>query len=123
MSPQRRLAALVIAILLLLAGTTMPGSLKADIEGQLWRAWPWSASAHFVLFGVIAAIQIYGEGRWALARALVLGVGLAVLTEQLQQFVPGRHPLLRDGLIDLAGTVTGVLAARMLARQPTPAKT
>lgn len=123
MSPQIRIAVLVIAILLLLAGTTMPASLKADIEGQLWSAWPWSASAHFVMFGVIAAIQIYGDGRWAIARALALGVGLALLTEQLQQFVPGRHPLLRDGLIDLAGTVTGVLAARMMASAPAVERT
>lgn len=118
MSPPRRRAALVIAILLLLAGTTMPGSLKADIEGQLWSDWPWSAAAHFVLFGVIAALQVYGEGRWKIARALALGIGLAVLTEQLQQFVPGRHPLLRDGLIDLAGTVVGLVAARMMASAP-----
>ena len=95
----------------------MPASLKADIEGQLWSAWPWSASAHFLLFGVIAALQVYGEKRWAIARAVALAITLAILTEQLQQFVPGRHPLVRDGLIDLAGSMVGLVAARMLARE------
>jgi len=111
MSRPRRIAWLV-ATLLLLVGTTIPGSLKGTIEGQLWSAWPWSASAHFVLFGLIAALQVYGEDRWAVARAIALGIGLAVLTEQMQRFVPGRHPLVRDGLIDLAGTVTGLLVAK-----------
>jgi len=114
-----RLIALLAATLMLLVGTTIPGSLKAAIEGQLWSPWPWSASAHFVLFALIAAFQAYGQNRWAVARALVLGVGLAVLTEQLQRLVPGRHPLLRDGLIDLTGTVTGLLMARVLARDAT----
>jgi len=117
MSNPRR-TALLTAVVLLVAGTTMPGSLKADIEGHLWSAWPWSGSAHFVMFGLIAAIQVYGEGRWAIARAIALGICLAVLTELLQRFVPGRHPLLRDCLIDFSGTVVGLMAVRRLTRTP-----
>ena len=38
---------------------------------------------------------------------LAVAVGLAVLTEALQTWVPGRHPLLRDVLIDLSGAAFG----------------
>ena len=108
------------AVILLLVGTTMSGSLKADIEGQLWHALPWSASAHFVLFGVIAAIPVYGRGRlWGL-RALALALLLAFLTEWLQGFVPGRHPLVRDGIIDLCGAATGLLAGSLCLRRSQP---
>lgn len=100
--------ALVLSIVALLVGTTIPGSLKAQVEGQLWHAWPWSATAHFLLFGLIAAIPRYGQDGWTPWRALVLAVALACVTEFLQFFVPGRHPLLRDGLIDLAGTAMGL---------------
>ena len=105
------------AILLLLVGTTMPGGLKADIEGQLWQEWPWSASAHFVLFAFIAGAPVYGSGRsWPL-RAFGLAIALALLTEWLQSFVPGRHPMLRDGLIDMAGAFTGVLVSAAWGRR------
>jgi len=114
---RRPRAVLAGVVLLLLVGTTLPGSLKAGIEGQLWSGWPWSASAHFVLFALIAAIPAYGKGRWWPLRALALVIALALLTEWLQDFVPGRHPLLRDGLIDMAGAVTG-LAIAALRRRP-----
>lgn len=105
------------AVVLLLIGTTIPGSVKAEIEGQLWHAWPWSASAHFVLFAVIAAIPVYGEGRTWPLRALAVALFFAFLTEWLQQFVAGRHPLLRDGIIDLCGAATGMLAATLALRK------
>jgi hypothetical protein len=116
-SRAQRLGALLFVILLLLVGTTIPGSLKADIEGRMWSGWPWSASAHFVLFGLIAAIPVYGRGRRSVALALTLAVCLALTTELLQGLVPGRHPLLRDALIDLAGTVSGLMAAHLVRRR------
>lgn len=106
------------AILLLVVGTTMPGSAKAEIEGHLWREWPWSASAHFVLFAFITGAPVYGSGRaWPL-RALGLAIVLALVTEWLQSFVPGRHPMLRDGLIDMAGAITGVVASIVWGSRP-----
>src|SRR4051812_5438614 len=86
---------LLLAVCVLLAGTTVPGSVKADIEGLLWRWWPWVGTAYFVLFAVIAAIPAYGDGKWRMVRVFALGAGLAVCTELLQSFVPGRHPLLQ----------------------------
>ena len=108
---RQRPGLLALAVVVLLIGTTMPGALKGSIEGELWHGWPWSAFAHFTLFALIAATPAYGEDRWWPFRAAALALALAFITEFLQQFVPGRHPLLRDGLIDLAGTLTGLMIA------------
>lgn len=91
----------------------MPGSVKQGVEAQLWGAWPWAALAHFVLFAVIAATPVYGAAPRSLPRAMLTALALAVTTEWLQSFVPGRHPLVRDALIDLTGTLAGLLAARV----------
>jgi hypothetical protein len=101
-------AILIALIVVLVVGTTIPGSLKANIEGQMWQGWPWSTSAHFLLFACIAALPVYGQGPGAVFRALSLALLLALVTEGLQAWAPGRHPLLRDVLIDLAGTIFGM---------------
>jgi hypothetical protein len=102
-----RLGTLTGLIALLLVGTLMPGALKSQIEGSLWHSIPWSAAAHFCLFGAIAWTAAFG-GRIGFLRALVLAAVLAGLTETLQGFVPGRHPLWRDVGIDMAGAVLGL---------------
>jgi VanZ family protein len=70
-----------------------------------------------VLFAVIAALPVYGPDRWGAIRALALAIFLAILTECLQSLVPGRHPMLRDGLIDLAGTAAGLAIAAAIRSQ------
>ena len=114
-------ALFTVLVLTLLVGTLMPGSVKSDIEVRLSSAVPWSALAHFTLFGAIAALPVYGPGLGGTGRALLLAVALAASTELLQSWVPGRHPLMRDALIDLSGALAG-LALRSLwllqARQP-----
>lgn len=102
--PRVLLAVLLIGVY---TGTLMPGSIKAEIEGHFWSALPWSAMAHFVLFCAMAALPAYGRGQAALGGAMLLALLVAASTELLQHFVPGRHPLLRDALIDLAGALTG----------------
>ena len=99
----------------------MPGSVKAEIEGHFWSALPWSGTAHFVLFCAIAAVPVYGSGPKAFWAAMLLAVLLAVGTETLQHWVPGRHPTLRDVLIDLAGALAGcVLQVRVRRRRTIP---
>ena len=102
--PRRLLFALVLT---LIVGTLMPGSVKAAIEGGLWAGVPWSAMAHFALFGAIAALPVYGCGQRALWSAMGLALALAAGTESLQHWVPGRYPMLRDVAIDLAGALAG----------------
>ena len=94
----------IVLVALLIAGTTMPFAVKSGIESHMWRGVPWSALAHFTLFTLIGLCPVYGKGRAAVWRTILVGVGLAVLTELLQSLVPGRHPQLRDVCIDLGGT-------------------
>ena len=106
-----------VLVLLLFVGTLMPGSVKAQVESQLWGVVPWSSVAHFALFGAIGALPVYGSGRGGVLRAVLLALLLATITESMQSVVPGRHPLLRDALIDLAGTFAGLtLRSLWLAR-------
>src|SRR5437868_13366034 len=107
-------AALTGWVLVLFAGTLMPGSLKTGIEQQMWHVLPWSAMAHLVLFGVIAAQPAFGRGWGAVARALLLAAVLACTTELLQTWVPGRHPRLQDVGIDLAGALVGLALRQVL---------
>lgn len=90
----------------------MPGDMHSAIESRMWPALPWSALAHFTLFALIAAFPVYGQGRAATLRAIALALLLAAVTELAQSFVPGRHPMLRDAAIDLAGTAFGLMALR-----------
>ena len=106
-TPVYRLLGLLVAALFV--GTLMPGDLKAQIETQLWHTLPWSAMAHFCLFGAMAALPGYGSGWVGPRRALYLALLLAALTELGQAWVPGRHPLLRDVAIDLSGCVAGLM--------------
>ena len=105
----------------LFVGTLMPGSLKAQIESTLWGAVPWSSLAHFALFAAIATVSVYGNGRAGVWRAVFVAMMFAGATELLQSLVPGRHPLMHDALIDMAGCVTGLaLRSLWLARLRAP---
>jgi VanZ family protein len=95
-------------LLALFVGTLMPGNVKAEIESHFWHALSWSALAHLILFAAIASVPVYGSGQAGAWRALLLAMVLAVTTESLQSLVPGRHPMLRDVLIDLTGALMGL---------------
>jgi VanZ family protein len=99
----------ILLVALLIAGTTMPSDLMNEIESQMWRKLPWAKLAHYTLFALIGMCPVYGTGRAAVWRTILVGVGLAVLTELLQSLVPGRHPQLRDVGIDLGGTGLALL--------------
>ena len=113
---------LLLLLLLLFLGTLMPGSVKATIEGKMWHVLPWSGLAHAVLFAAIASLPVYGHGRPMLWRPMLFALFLAGLTEALQTWVPGRHPLLRDVGIDMAGALVGlelrVVQDGILAKRP-----
>ncbi|WP_299794759.1 VanZ family protein [Ramlibacter sp.] len=106
-------ATFVSLLVLLFAGILMPGALKSDIEHRMWHVLPWAHLAHFTLFALIASCPVYGSGRPAVVRAIALAALLAVVTELLQNFIPGRHPTIRDCFIDLTGTLAGLAARRM----------
>ena len=107
----------IVLVLLLVAGTTMPSAVKVSIEGRMWQPLPWSKLAHYTLFTLIGLCPVYGAGSTAAWRILLVGLLLAVLTELMQTFVPGRQPHLRDVLVDMGGTSTALLLLRLLPRQ------
>jgi hypothetical protein len=96
-----------LLVLALFFGALMPAGLKQGMHSMLGLALPWPSIGHFVLFALIALVSPYGTGIAAERRALFVALLLALSTEALQHWVPGRHPMLRDVAIDLAGTVAG----------------
>jgi hypothetical protein len=109
----------IVLVLLLIGGTTMPLAVKTGIERHMWHGVPWSALAHITLFTLIGMCPVYGEDGAAVWRTILVGVGLAVLTESLQSLVPGRNPQLRDVGIDLGGTLTALLLRKVLVLRQT----
>lgn len=111
----------IVLVLLLVAGTTMPSALMAGIQDRMWDQLPWAKLAHFTLFALIGLCPVYGTGPAAVWRIILVAVALAALTEMLQSLVPGRHPQVRDIVIDLSGTATALLLHRLLPPRRTAA--
>jgi hypothetical protein len=81
---------------------------------------------HFAAFGALGLMAALAGVRASAGGAALWLLGIALLTEALQAWVPGRSPQLRDVLLDVAGGMAGyvvgsVLARLALARALTPA--
>ncbi|WP_167784579.1 VanZ family protein [Ramlibacter rhizophilus] len=111
--PSRLFPALLFAIVL---GTLMPGEIKDQAHSLLGPQLPWPAVAHFVLFALLGSMSAPGPHWRATGRVLALAVALAIGTELMQTWVPGRHPTLRDVGIDLAGALAGRMYALVRTR-------
>lgn len=76
--------------------------------------------AHFVSFGVLAALAaqaLRGVGDvWSLVLAVVLASAYGVTDELHQQFTPGRTPSVLDWVADTLGAVAFVLGVWFLRR-------
>lgn len=106
-------AILGLQILLLLAGTQMPGTWRSAVEQSIHAGFGLSSWAHFALFASMAWLQRVSPLRWPLHRVLFVALALALVTEGLQLFAIDRHPRWIDIGIDLAGALAGVgLASR-----------
>ena len=106
-------ALLVTAIVV---GALMPNSLRRELQSHLWQGIPWSAIGHFVLFALLAACPIYGRGPGRWERAALVAIVLAIGTEMMQGWIPGRYPRVRDVGLDMCGTLAGLLVARWWLR-------
>lgn len=98
-------------VLYLLPNAGPPGQLQLD------------KVAHLIAFGAIGFSGYLGAGRRPSALMLV-SLGLAVLLEWLQGFVPGREYSLADCAANLVGIGLGFAAGAavraLAARQPDP---
>jgi ABC-type Fe3+ transport system permease subunit len=93
---------------------------------HVWQPSLLSISAHFAEYAILAALLWYAlrstpalAGR-AAPLAFTLAVLYAISDEFHQSFVPGRHPDVRDVLVDAAGALVAVLLLhrRSLKRNP-----
>lgn len=83
------------------------------------------AIGHFGLFGldaIITCLAVYFsigytdwyKHYWGIAISSGIGITIAILTEVIQTFVPGRSGEVTDSLIDSAGYLIGVLAVFLI---------
>jgi VanZ family protein len=71
---------------------------------------------YFAAYAGSASIAVAGYGQRAAARIIGLGWIYAALSEYLQHFSPGRHPLIGDFSASAFGASFGGIAAATLAR-------
>ena len=108
---------LVAQTLLLLIGTLMPGMWRNNTVAALGVPGVISPVAHYVLFCGMAGVASIAPLRWSFSRVVLLGLGLALLSEGLQFLAIDRHPRWLDVGIDMAGVLTAIVMAQY-ARSP-----
>lgn len=108
---------LVAQALLLLIGTLMPGMWRDNTVAALGVPGVVSPVAHYVLFCGMAGVASIAPLRWPLSRLILLGLGLALLSEGLQFLAIDRNPRWLDVGIDMAGVLTAMVMVRF-ARSP-----
>ena len=96
-----------------------PGLTLDDLARLPWPPWTVTADVVFNLLGyaplgallLLAVLRSGGRLAWALMLALAGPAVLSYGTEVAQQFLPGRHPSLKDMALNTAGAAAGALLA------------
>lgn len=101
----RRWAPVAVVYAVILTLSALPGDALEGTPG--WSAVVGHASGYALL---AASIHRAWDGRGRGLAAVVLAVGLGVMNEVQQGFVPGRSPDLADVGVDGLGALAGVLA-------------
>tara|TARA_R110001592_G_scaffold114824_11_gene315019 strand:+ start:5007 stop:5423 length:417 start_codon:yes stop_codon:yes gene_type:complete len=125
----RRLAQWMVVVILI--AMFLPGQGVEAIQSYVHSWWPWPSSGlassklpidkvvHTFLFFLCAILFIRGwrvfRQHWYLV--LLYLIILGILTEWLQQYVPGRSKSLGDLLADGVGVVAGVVLALAYLRR------
>lgn len=99
-----------------------PGQSVAALLLLPWPPWRdpfdlWANLLGYLPLGLLAmlALQRAGRGARASAAAVLVGaLGLSLLAEFGQQFLPGRHPSLKDCAMNVAGAGIGAALAATL---------
>ena len=114
----RRMAWVVVLllVLMLMAGTQMPNSLRNGIENSLNAPFRLSSWAHFVVFAGIGLLLAMRPLAWPYGRIMLLAFAFAVLSEGLQFFAIDRHPRLIDVAIDMSGTLLALVFAKRIEK-------
>ncbi|MBV9157526.1 MAG: VanZ family protein [Acidobacteriaceae bacterium] len=71
---------------------------------------------HVALFLILAVLlwKAIPAGRWKIATIVLFGAFIGSCSEFLQRFFPGRDPAVRDVLINVGGTVVGVVVSLLV---------
>ncbi len=96
-----------------------PGLALGDLARLPWPPWlaPYDTVFNLVGYAPLGALVLLAWQRSgsrlavAAAAALLLPAGLSYLAEVGQQFLPGRHPSLKDLALNTAGAAIGALLA------------
>jgi len=97
-----------------------PGQGLLNLLQLPWPRWTpdafdvWSNLLGYAPLGALAVLAARRSGwawRSAVLASVLLGAGLSYATEVTQQFLPGRHPSLKDFALNGAGTALGVAGA------------
>jgi len=67
--------------------------------------------AHLIAFGSIGFSSMLASSRLRLSTPLLLSIGLAMILEWLQSYVPGREYSMLDWAANLVGLTLGMVAA------------
>jgi len=106
-------ALLGFQLLALLVGTQVPGAWRSEGVQMLHAPSYISSFAHFLIFAGMAMVAAMRPLAWPVKRILLAVLLLALLTEGLQFLAVDRHPRWLDIGIDMAGTVAGLVLARL----------
>jgi VanZ family protein len=99
-----------------------PGLALTDLARLPWPPWTDRFDVVFNLLGyaplgmlvVLAVLRSGGGLLWALLLGLAGPAALSYVTELAQQFLPGRHPSLKDLALNMGGAAIGALLALAL---------
>ncbi len=99
-----------------------PGLAVADLARLPWPPWTIASDVVFNLLGyaplgallLLAVLRSGGGLGWALVLALAGPAALSYATEVAQQFLPGRHPSMKDMVLNTGGAAVGALLALTL---------
>ena len=120
---------LTIAFILIITGTTMPGSMRTGISQNIAaniaiaRGSSGTATAvniskygHFIFFLFFGSLLYCLTREDPLVHVILTIVMLAGGTEMIQFFIDGRTPLFTDFFIDLSGGVCGLILSALLSK-------
>jgi len=106
-------ALLALQILALLVGTQMPGAWRNEGVKLMHAPSYISSVAHFLIFAGMTLVAAVRPLAWPVKRIVLATLLLALLTEGLQFMAVDRHPRWLDVGIDMAGTLAGLVLAKL----------
>jgi len=105
---------ITISVIIILIGTLTPLQGFPSL-GMKQHGIPLDKIAHFLIFFYLGlTISDCFSMKRLIILAVVMSMGLGVLTEVLQEHIPGRGAEFMDGVLDILGVILGSLCYQRL---------